>query len=250
MPLGLGLLFFGIPIALGLVGFYMISPALRGAGVSLLWNYTISFNGMFLLLLAAALIAYRLEGHTLSWKGLKSRFRIGPVTGREWLWAAGLLIVYVGGQLALAPTRTWLATALPLPIPEGLPHVLDPHATQASVPRELMGVSLRGNWGMALWHAVSLILNIVSEEFWWRGYVLPRQELVHGRRTWLVHGLLWTLFHAPMWWNLIALLPSALSLSFVASRRKNTTPGLIVHLVMNGLGFLLTLLGILGVGTP
>jgi membrane protease YdiL (CAAX protease family) len=248
MPLTLSLLFFGIPSAIGIASFYVLMPALHRARVPLLWNYTITFAGMFLLLLVAALVAHRLEGRPLSWQGLVRRFRIGPLTRSDGLWTAGLLIVYVGGQLLLAPTRRWLATALPLRLPEGLPHVLDPRVVQASVPSELVGVRLRGNWAMALWHAVVLSLNIVSEEFWWRGYILPRQELVHGRRTWLVHGLLWTLFHAPMWWNLVALLPSTLSLSFVASRTKNTTPGIVVHLVMNGLGFLITLLGILGLG--
>jgi membrane protease YdiL (CAAX protease family) len=203
---------------------------------------------MFPLLLGAALVAYRMEGDRLSRQGLRHRFRLFPLTKVEWLWTAGLLVVFVGGQLLLMPTARWLVSILPLPLPAGLPHVLDPRAMRASIPTELLGMPLRGNWAMALWHLVALILNIVSEEFWWRGYVLPRQELVHRRWTWLVHGILWTLFHAPMWWNLVALLPSTLSLSFVASRTRNTTPGLIAHLVMNGLGFLLTLLGVLGMG--
>jgi hypothetical protein len=28
------------------------------------------------------------------------------------------------------------------------------------------------------------------------GYTFPRQERVYGQRTWLVHGVLWTAFHA------------------------------------------------------
>ena len=248
MPLRLTLLFFGVPTAIGIAGLYVLLPALHRAGVPLLWNYSISFVGMFPLLLAAALVAYRIEGRTLSWRHLKQRFRIAPLGKAEWLWTAGLLVVYIGGQLALKPTDPWLVSALPLPLPDGLPHILDPRAVHASVPSELLGVPLRGNWAMALWHLVVLILNIASEELWWRGYVLPRQELAHGRWTWLLHGMLWTLFHAPMWWHLIALLPSTLSLSFVASRTKNTTPGILVHLAMNGLGLLITLLGILGLG--
>jgi membrane protease YdiL (CAAX protease family) len=70
---------------------------------------------------------------------------------------------------------------------------------KTSVPTEFLGIALRGNWGMALVYLAILVLNIVGEEFWWRGYVLPRQELAHGRWAWLVHGILWTLFHAPFW---------------------------------------------------
>lgn len=250
MHLGLSGLFFGIPLLIGLLGLYVLLPALHRAGVPLLWNYTLSFAGMFPLLLIASLVAYQVEGHPLSWQGLQQRFRICSLSRSDWLWTAGLLVVYVGGQLLLMPTGRWLAASLPLPLPEGLPHVLDPRVGRASIPTELLGVPLRGNWSMALWHLAVLILNVVSEELWWRGYILPRQELAHSKWTWLIHGLLWTIFHAPLWWNLVALLPSTLSLSFVASRTKNTTPGLIVHLAMNGLGFLATLLGVLGMGTP
>ena len=248
MPFGLSLLFFGVPMAIGIVGLYVVLPALDRAGISLLWNYTISFAGMFPLLLGAALVAYRLEGRTLSWRGLKRRFRVLGLGRKELLWTAGLLIVYVGGQIALMPTARWLASVLPLPMPAGLPHILDPRVVRASIPAEFLGVQLRGNWGMGLWYVVILSLNIVAEEFWWRGYVLPRQELVHGRWTWIVHGLLWALFHAPLWWNLVSLLPSTLSVAFVTTRLKNTTPGIIAHLAMNGLGFVVVLLGILGLG--
>lgn len=75
----------------------------------------------------------------------------------------------------------------------------------------------------------------------------PRQEEKHGRYTWIIHGTLWTLFHFPFWWNLIALVPSAFSLSYVVSKTKNTTAGMIVHALMNGLGYIIILLGIFGI---
>ena len=249
MPLWMSLLFFGIPATIGLVGVYVVLPALDRAGLSVLWSFTIAVSGMFPLLLVAALVAYRLERRTLPVAGLGTRFRIGRLGKREWLWTLGLLVVYVGGQLLLMPAARWLATVLPFPLPEVLPPAIDPRVVQTSVPTEFLGVALRGNWGVGLLYLLILCLNILGEELWWRGYILPRQERVHGRWTWLVHGILWTLFHAPFWWNLISLLPSTLSLSFVASRLRNTTPGIIVHLTLNGLGFVMILLGILGVGS-
>jgi len=248
MPMWMSLLCFGVPTVIGAIGFYVVMPASARAGLSLFWNYMFSVVGMFPLLLGAALVAYRLEGRTMSWDDLKLRFRVVGLSEKEWLWTAGLLIVYVGGQILLMPTARWLASVLPFPLPEGLPHALDPRVVKTSIPTEFLGVPLLGNWGMALLYLVILSLNIIGEELWWRGYILPRQELVHGRWTWLVHGILWTLFHTPIWWNLFSLLPSTLSLSFVTSRLKNTTPGIIVHFVMNGLGYVMILLGILGVG--
>jgi membrane protease YdiL (CAAX protease family) len=241
-------LFFGVPTVLGVLGLYVVMPALARAGLPLFWNYMLTVVGMFPLLLGAALVAYRLEGRKLSWRGLKRRFRIYRLSREEWLWTVGLLVVFVGGQVLWMPTAGWLASVLPLPLPEGLPHALDPRVAKTSVPSEFLGLGLRGNWGAALAYLAILVLNIVGEEFWWRGYVLPRQELAHGRWTWLVHGILWTLFHAPFWWNLVSLLPSTLSLSYVTCRLRNTTPGIVAHAVMNGLGFVMILLGVVGLG--
>lgn len=248
LPLPQALLCFGIPAGLGIVGMYAIVPALDRAGVPMLWNFTVVVYGMFPLLLAAALLAYRLEGRRLSLAELRDRFRLHRLGRREWLWTTGLLVVYVGGNIALSSTAKALATALPLPLPKVLPAAVDPRVAQTAIPTEYLGVPLRGNAGVLALVLVTLLLNILGEELWWRGVILPRQELVHGRATWLVHGILWTLFHLPFWWNLVALLPSTLSLSFVVSRLKNTTPGIIAHSVLNGLAVVMLLLGVLGVG--
>ncbi|MEJ2208381.1 MAG: hypothetical protein P8129_05015 [Anaerolineae bacterium] len=64
---------------------------------------------------------------------------------------------------------------------------------------------------------------------WGRGYVLLRQELASGRRTWLVHGSLWAGFHAFNWWDLISLLPLYKGVSYVLRWLKNNTPALVMH---------------------
>ncbi|MBN1488018.1 MAG: hypothetical protein JW981_10280, partial [Anaerolineae bacterium] len=64
--------------------------------------------------------------------------------------------------------------------------------------------------------------------------------------TWVIHGVLWTLFHAYKWWDLIALLPMSLGLSFVVSRLRNNTPGMVIHFVGNGTGLIPILMGVLG----
>jgi membrane protease YdiL (CAAX protease family) len=247
MPLWLSLLYFGIPTFIGVVALYWFLPVLVQAGVSMLWGFVITVSGMFPLLLAAALVAYRLEGRSFSRAGLAERFRLHTMGKLEWKWTLGLLVVFIGGQLLLMPTARWLISSLPLPLPDVLPPAIDPRVVTV-IPADFLGVPLAGNWGIALLYFTILCFNVFGEELWWRGYILPRQELVHGKWTWLIHGVLWTLFHLPFWWNLIALLPSTLSLSFVVSRLKNTTPGIIAHFTLNGLGFVMILLGILGSG--
>jgi len=102
-----------------------------------------------------------------------------------------------------------------------------------------MGVPLQGNWWVFVIMLASLVIATLGEELWWRGYILPRQELAHGKGTWIIHGLLWTAFHLYAPWNLITLLPGSLALSFVVQRLKNTWPAVIAHGLVNGLPVLI-----------
>ncbi|MGB2963983.1 MAG: CPBP family intramembrane glutamic endopeptidase [Anaerolineales bacterium] len=247
MPIWQTIISFGCPTLVGVIGLYWLLPTLAKAGVPLFWNYMVSVVGMFPFLLLLSIIALKFEKGKISWGCLKDRFRIQSLSKTDWFWTFGLMVVFVGGQLILMPISTWLASTLSFPFPEWLPPALDPRIPKTSIPTEFLGIPLLGSWEIAGAYLFILLLNIIGEEFWWRGYILPRQELRHGRFTWLIHGTLWTLFHIPFWWNLITLLPSTFSLSYVVSKRQNTTPGILVHFIMNGLGFLMILLGILGV---
>jgi hypothetical protein len=45
-----------------------------------------------------------------------------------------------------------------------------------------MGIPLQRAWWILVYYAVvMLVCNIGGEELWWRGYVLPRQELAFGK---------------------------------------------------------------------
>lgn len=78
-----------------------------------------------------------------------------------------------------------------------------------------MGIPLPGAWWFVIYYAVwLLVLNIFGEEPWWRGYVLPRQELFFGRATWAVHGVFWSLFHL-----FIGMAVTGMALAFVAQRK-------------------------------
>jgi hypothetical protein len=127
------------------------------------------------------------------------------------------------------------------PLPAYIPLALDPRANSTSDPevlRTLMGGQIEGNWPIVIVYFVLLFFNIIGEEFWWRGVILPRQELAFGRWAWLVHGLLWCLFHAFKYFDYLSILPITLAIPYVSQRLKNNTPAIIAHYVVNGLGFL------------
>jgi membrane protease YdiL (CAAX protease family) len=247
MPVWMSLLCFGIPSLIATIGIYVGIPFFDRVGVPLPINFLFFTAGPLALMFFSAFVAYRLEGNPMSWVGVKKRFRLKRIRGKEWLWTLGLVIVSIGGYILLLPTAKWLASYPLFEPPPFLPPVVDPRVSESGIPTEMLGLKLQGNWWILGIYFVVLCFNIFGEEFWWRGYILPRQEMYHGKWTWLIHGILWNLFHVFWKWNLIALIPPTLSLSFVAYKLKSTTPGIISHWMQNGLGLIMIFLGVLGV---
>lgn len=240
-PIGRGqsILLFGIPAAILVAFVYLVIPALDAAGLSPFMAYLVGLLIPLVLMFLAALAAYRLEGSPLTWNDFKARYRLRPMTGRDWLWTLGLAVFSVVAYGILLSIESALITGGLIPLPAGIPAALDPRTTSdpASMAALLDG-QLQGSWTALIVYFVLLFFNIFGEELWWRGFILPRQELAFGKTTWLIHGSLWALFHIFKWWDVVALLPVTLSLSFVAQRRQNTWPGIICHYVTNGLGFI------------
>ena len=226
MPFWMALLFFGIPMLIATLGIYVCIPWLDKLGVPLFINFFLFTAGPMMLMFLAAFVAYRLEGNPLLWSQVKERFRLKPLKGKDWLWTVGLAGVYIGGYFSLLPTAKWLASFPAFAPPAFIPSIVDPRVTEAGIPSELLGIQLQGNWWILAVYFLVLVFNISGEEFWWRGYILPRQELYHGKWAWLIHGILWNLFHVFWKWNLIALIPPTLSLSFVAYKLKIQLRGL------------------------
>ena len=104
-------------------------------------------------------------------------------------------------------------------------------------PTDFMGIPLLGSWRIPVYYAVTMfVFNIGGEELWWRGYVLPRQELWFGKMTWVVHGVFWSAFHLfmqPMLWDTVRMAISGVALAYVAQHTKSTWPGIVGHTFSN-----------------
>jgi membrane protease YdiL (CAAX protease family) len=108
-----------------------------------------------------------------------------------------------------------------------------------------MPLSDENFWILYIW-PLFFFFNIFGEEFLWRGYIQPRQELLNKKYTWSVHGLLWAVWHLPMGLDLIySALPIFFILPAVVQFRKNTTIAIIIHFVFGAFGFLVLALGLI-----
>ena len=225
-PLGLAgsVVLFGAGALLLLLTTRVAVPTLvsaTGAEPAVMWFLAASTVLFGPLPLAAALLLYRERrpGRQVSWG---ARLRLRAMNGGDWLWT-------VGGLATVGVLSGGIGTTLRM-----LPH-------GAKLRPSFMAFEPLGPgryWILGAWLPF-FVLNVVGEEFVWRGIVIPRQEVAFGGMAWLVNGILWLLFHAAFPWQvLVTLVPITLILPYVVQRRRNTWAGVIIHAGFGATGFL------------
>ena len=257
------ILLFGVPALVFAFLFHWLGPDLWQQGTSWWSIFHLLLVFPLALMLAAALLCAALDVRSISWKSLRERLRLTVPSGTVWLWAIALSGFMYGGNWAdlIAVAASWLAlwkektrqkwmfaaillgtlvkrnAALFQPTLQSV-RFFDPSTFYSEFfshfgPRDFMGLPLQGAWWIPFYYAVvMLVCNIGGEELWWRGYVLPRQELAFGRIAWVVHGISWSAFHLfmqPTLWDTLRMAITGVALSFVAQRTKSTWPGIVGH---------------------
>lgn len=250
-PMGwkLSLLFFGIPALTVVAAYHVFRPWLESLGYSELVSYLAALCVPLALLFAAALIAYhRFDNWPLTRAAFAVRMRYPRLRLSDVLWGVAIaLIGIVVGFGLLSQVSLFLIKSGVIPLPGNLPALDNPLVEMSlDVLKKSAGGQIRGQWSIALLYLILYFFNIVGEEFWWRGYILPRQELAFGRFTWLVHGLSWALFHMFKWWDILSLVPVCLLIAYISQKRQNNWAGLIAHAIVNGTGVLFILAAVAG----
>lgn len=235
LPLYKSILLFSVPSAFFCFIAYIVIPYFNkniGIHPALSWFYGgyLVFIPIFIL----ALLMYRLENRKMKVKLILQRFRIKRLskTDLKWTLISAVLILFLTGLIML------LSRIISLKY--GLPEL-------KTVPPFMQFQALTGYLKLYLlvWFPM-FFFNIVGEEIMWRGYILPRQELLHGKYSWIVNSILWTIFHLCFGFDLmVILLPILFIIPYVAYKTKNTTVGIITHALLNGPMFIMVSLGII-----
>ena len=207
------LLLFGVPTAALAASMLWLWPTLTSAGMDRATAYAVSLTWVNIFLLVASIVGHALEGNLLTWSAYAQRMRLTRMTGRIWLWVILGTIFYLVLSL--------LVNIIAFPLFDLLKF------TPPTIP-----------WTpLPAWmNIIVLFFNIVGEELWWRGYILPRQELSFGKRAWLLHGILWACFHMYKWFTVPFMMLTTWVIPFIAQRTRNTWPGIISHACLNSAG--------------
>ena len=220
---------------LGLLCFYGLRPYLERLGWNEYTAYLVSLSSVFLVMLAWSLLAFLLEGNERTWAAFLSRTRIKRLSPRVLAWSMGLGLVMFASTLIFSPLISRAISGGVLPIPDGIPDYINP-VKQLSIARVKAQLVAQGVLPLI---PIVLLLNILAEEIFWRGMVFPRQELVYGERTFLVHGLIWAFSHLFQYWLLPPILVSSVALAYIYQRTGNTWTGILAHMLNNALPFVL-----------
>lgn len=239
---------FGVPALALCLAFYGLRPWLEVQGYSPIVAYLAALCVPMALMFASALIAYhRIEGLPLTIEAFATRMRYPRPTWRDLVWALVIFVVGMLGYGLMSQIGLMLVKSGALPLPANLPILADPLAPFSLTALDAAaGGSIKGQWGVVVLFIVTFFFNIAGEELWWRGYILPRQELVFGRHTWWIHGLLWAAFHMFKYWDVLGLLPICLLISFAAQRTRRNWASLIAHALFNVGGVVLVTLAVIG----
>ena len=231
-----------VPSALAFIGFHVVLPALVKNGTPVLIAWPAIASVMLLAFVAAAILFLRREAKIMG-ISLWARMCLKKLSLKEWIIYLAIAIVgliLVSGIQTIVPG---ILNAIVFTIPDYMPFFLDPGINAAKTDMAILspGFPLQGQYGILLLFGLALLLNVLTEELYFRAWMLPKLSRF-GAWSWVLNGALFAFYHTFQLWLLPVLLVSSLLFAFICYRSKSIWPSLVAHLIGN---FLLSILSIM-----
>jgi membrane protease YdiL (CAAX protease family) len=231
-----------IPSAIAFIGFHIVLPTLvaRGLPVLIAWPSVASVMLLGFVIVAVILLHREASGLGIP---LWTRMCLKKLALKEWGIYVVVMVIGVSASLGAQGLIPSFMKALGLTIPDYMPFFLnpaiDPTATEPSILSP--GLPLRGSYGLLPLIGITLLLNILTEELYFRAWILPKLAR-YGTWGWVMNGVLFALYHTFQIWLLPTLLVASLFFAFIFYKSKSIWPPFVAHLIGN---FLFSILGIL-----
>ena len=231
-----------LPSSVAFVGFRYVLPNIVAGGIPVLVAWPVVASIMLMGFVVVAVYLLKKEAHDLGIT-LWTRMCLRKLTGREWMLylgmaVAGLVLVMVTQKL-VAP----FINMLNLTIPDYMPFFLNPTIDPMTADPEVLspGLPLKDAFYLLPLMAVTLLLNILTEELYFRAWILPKLSR-YGNLGWIANGVFFALYHTFQLWLLPLLLVASLVFAYIFYRSKSIWPPFAIHFVFN---FLVVLLSVL-----
>ena len=201
--------------------------------------------------LVAGLVLLRREGYRLTVGALRDRIRLRwPRGWKAWGLAAAVFVVGMALSMAMGPVNRALASVPGFAPPAWWGAANNPTVEVTGPADAFPDVRLEGNVLFVLLYAViGIVFNVIGEETYYRGYLLPRMHGAFGRWDWVANGVLFTLKHVCQRWLYPGILVGGLSVAFAAGPLGSLPLAMVFHWAGNFLFQLVFLvMAVLGVG--
>ncbi len=182
-------------------------------------------------LLVALVILHR-EGYKLTWNGLRDRIKLRwPDRWWKWLVILGMFILLYGITVMLQPLEQTIARLLPPP--DWLPD--HPLKSIEGLGDAYPDVNMTGNFLFIFyrWVILGFICNMVGEELYYRGMLMPKMKSVFEKWDWVANGLGFTLKHLYYYWRLPYIWPGGLGYAFIFGPMGSLPVAILVHWIGN-----------------
>jgi membrane protease YdiL (CAAX protease family) len=196
---------------------------------NILFWFIVAGLGVFTPLIITGIMILKYEGFNISTITWKNRLRFRKITAKDLIWSIlGLIIIAIFSGVIMKTLELIIGQ---------FDH------TPSFMSFEPLNEGRY--WLLFVWFPY-WILNILGEEFLWRGVMLPRQEITFGKYAWLIHGFGWGLIHIAFGWQLlITLIPILFIQSYIVQKTKNSWNGVIIHGGLNGPSFIAICFGLI-----
>jgi len=234
-----------IPSGIAFVGFRIVLPKIVASGVSSLVAWSAVASIMLLLFVIVTIYLLNKEAKELNIT-LKERMCFKRLTVKEWIKYCIILVVALAVASGTIVVCKVLTEVPFLSVPEYFPFFLDPNVDALNSAPELLtpGFTLKGAYELIPLLAVTLFLNILTEELYFRAWLLPKMSKI--KKGFVVNGILFGFYHTFQLWMLPQIIVASLFFAYVVDKSKSIIPGFVFHLVANALNLVAVVYFIVG----
>ena len=191
------ILAFLIPSAIAFTGFRYILPKLVEGGIPSIIAWPAIASIMLFGFVLVAVFFLNKEAKELN-ISFRERACLQPLSLKQWKvngWIFSLVLIFT---IVISNKASIEFTHIPgLSVPDYFPFFLNPAIDPMNTDVALLtpGFILKGaSWLIPL-IAMTLFLNILTEEFYFRAYLLPKLSK-YGNLSWVINGGLFALYHS------------------------------------------------------
>lgn len=229
---GMFLAFF-LPSTFAFTGFRFVLPVIVKNGIPAILAWPSIACAMLLVLLILAIVMLKKDASDLS-ISVTSRMCLLKLTFKQWMITLGILVTGLIVTLVMGKASI-LFTKIPgLAVPDYMPFFLNPHIDPMNTDPSILtpDFTLKGAFYLIPLIALTLILNILTEELYFRAYLLPKM-VKYGKSAWILNGTLFALYHTYQLWLIPQILPLSLFMAFAVYRCRSIWPAFVIHMLAN-----------------